>query len=100
MTTLKSFLAFAFAFATLVLALQPTSANAEDEKDATELKDYTTPQLAVPYATEKPVIDGTVNDDEWQQAVSINGLQTLRGKVAPRQTRFWVLWDEDNLYMD
>ena len=66
---------------------------------ANVLDGYKSPRLTVPYATEKPVIDGTINDDEWQHAASLNALQTLRGQVAPRQTRFWVLWDEDNLYM-
>ena len=60
---------------------------------------YKTPTLVVPYATVKPVIDGTINDAEWQGAVSVNALQTTNKQVSPRQTRFWLMWDEDNIYL-
>jgi hypothetical protein len=86
----------------LLMLLPPLLATADPKSDKASpsvWEGYTTPQITVPYAKEKPVIDGTVNDDEWRHAASINGLQTLRGQVAPRQTQFWFMWDEDNLYM-
>jgi hypothetical protein len=62
-------------------------------------EDYKTPSLIVPYAVTKPVIDGVVNDEEWQGAVSVNALQSVGKQVSTRQTRFWIAWDEDNLYV-
>lgn len=60
---------------------------------------YKTPMLTVPYASQKPKIDGVIDDVEWQDAVSVNALQTTNKLISPRQTRFWLSWDEDNLYM-
>ena len=40
-----------------------------------------------------------INDAEWQGAESVNALQTTNHQLSPRQTRFWMTWDEDNLYM-
>jgi hypothetical protein len=60
---------------------------------------YTTPLVTVPYAWNMPVIDGKISDAEWQGAASINALQTTQHMVSPRQTRFWMLWNEDNLFV-
>ncbi len=60
---------------------------------------YKRPTVTAPYAYQKPVIDGVVNDAEWQSAESVNALQTTNKQVSPRQTRFWMMWDEDNLYV-
>lgn len=60
---------------------------------------YQHPIAALPYAREKPTIDGTVNDAEWQEAFSHQALRTTQGQIAARQTRFWMMWDEDNLYI-
>ncbi|MBF0245431.1 MAG: hypothetical protein HQL31_09205, partial [Planctomycetes bacterium] len=60
---------------------------------------YKRPLVTAPYAYEKPVIDGVINDAEWQAAESVNALQTTGKQVSPRQTRFWMSWDEENLYM-
>ena len=60
---------------------------------------YKVPTLSVPYAWSKPVVDGVVDDAEWQGALSVNALQTTNGKVSARQTRWWMLWDEDGLYI-
>lgn len=65
----------------------------------TVLAGYKTPLITVPYATSKPVIDGVVDEAEWQGATSVNGLQTTNKQVSPRQTRFWLMWDEDTLYL-
>jgi hypothetical protein len=60
---------------------------------------YKTPTVTAPYAHHKPQIDGSIEDAEWQGAESANALQTTGRLVSPRQTRFWMMWDEDNLYM-
>jgi len=60
---------------------------------------YRRPTVTVPYASQKPTIDGAIDEAEWQIAESVNALQTTRGQVSARQTRFWMMWDEDNLYM-
>ena len=60
---------------------------------------YKTPTITAPYAYQKPVIDGVINDAEWQGAESVNALQTTNKQVSPRQARFWMMWDEDNIYM-
>ena len=60
---------------------------------------YAHPTLAIPYAREKPTIDGVVGDAEWQAAASFNALQTVGKKLAARQTRFWIMWDEENFYV-
>ena len=60
---------------------------------------YRTPAITATYAKEKPTIDGTVGDAEWQAAESVAALQTTNRHVSPRQARFWMCWDEDNLYV-
>jgi len=60
---------------------------------------YAHPTIAIPYAAAKPVIDGTVDDAEWQGAFSQRALQTTNHQISGRQTRFWVMWDEENFYV-
>ncbi len=60
---------------------------------------YQHPIAVMPYAWEKPVIDGVVNDAEWQGAFSQRALRSLGGQIATRQTRFWMMWDEENIYI-
>ena len=62
-------------------------------------EEYKAPSLVIPYAAQKPTIDGEIADAEWQGAASLNALQSTDKRVSPRQTRFWVTWDEDNLYI-
>ncbi len=61
--------------------------------------EYKHPVAAIPYAATKPVIDGTVNDAEWQGAFSQRALRTTGGQISSRQARFWMMWDEENLYI-
>ncbi len=63
------------------------------------LEPYAHPTIVIPYAATKPVIDGTVDDAEWQGAFSQRALQTTNKQISARQTRFWVMWDEDNFYV-
>ena len=61
---------------------------------------YTTPSFVIPYAFQKPVIDGKVDDREWAGAFSINALQPCGiPAVNGLQTRFWLMWNEENLYV-
>ncbi|BDI32085.1 hypothetical protein CCAX7_41360 [Capsulimonas corticalis] len=60
---------------------------------------YKAPQIAVPYAWSKPTLDGEIHEDEWRGAESINTLQTPDHTLGSRPTRFWMMWDADNLYV-
>ena len=60
---------------------------------------YNAPRLVIPYAWKKPALDGVIHEEEWQGAMSLNALQTTDKAVNARQTRFWLMWDEDNLYL-
>ena len=61
--------------------------------------DYKSPTFTVPFAPKPPTIDGTVNDDEWHDALSINAFQTTEGNVSSRPTTVWMTWDEDHFYI-
>ena len=61
--------------------------------------EYQHPVAVIPYATTKPVIDGVVDDSEWQGAFSQRALQTTGKQISARQTRFWMMWDEENFYV-
>jgi hypothetical protein len=52
--------------------------------DAGVAEPYAHPTLAIPYAREKPTIDGVVGDAEWQAAASFNALQKVGKKLAAR----------------
>jgi len=60
---------------------------------------YKHPVAVIPYAANKPVIDGKVDDAEWQGAFSQRALQTTGRTISARQARFWMMWDEENLYI-
>jgi hypothetical protein len=61
--------------------------------------DYSTPTFTVPFAAHPPTIDGTIRDEEWKDALSVNALQTTDGNVGSRPTTFYMLWDADNIYI-
>ena len=60
---------------------------------------YKTPTFTLPYATQKPQIDGTIAEAEWRGALGINALQTSQKTLSPRPAQWWLSWDEDNLYL-
>ena len=66
---------------------------------AKEPAPYKHPTLAIPYAWQKPTMDGVINAAEWEQAASFNALQTTGQQINARQTRFWIMWDEENFYV-
>ncbi len=83
----------------VALAIAVSSLSAQDTKKTQSVADgYKAPSVTVPYAFAKPKIDGVIGDDEWQGAASRNCLATTGGDVSARQTCFWVMWDEDNIY--
>lgn len=49
--------------------------------------EYKHPVAVIPYAAAKPVIDGTVDDAEWQGAFSQRALRTTGGQISGRQPR-------------
>ena len=51
------------------------------------IEPYVHPTIAIPYAATKPVIDGTVDDAEWQGAFSQRALRTTGGQISGRQPR-------------
>ena len=61
--------------------------------------DYKTPLFTIPYTATPPAINGTIDDSQWKNALSINALQTTEGAVSTRSTTVWMLWDEDHLYI-
>ena len=55
----------------------------------------TAPRLLVP-----PAVDGVVDGDEWARAAGTVGFVTLgKGHLSERQTRVYVGYDDDNLYV-
>jgi hypothetical protein len=46
--------------------------------------EYQHPVAVIPYAATKPVIDGTVDDAEWQAAFSQRALRTTGGQISSR----------------
>jgi hypothetical protein len=83
----------------LVLGLTVSAWAKAPAKETGVADGYKTPGLVVPYAATRPVIDGNIDNAEWQGAASVNALQTTRKQVSPRQTRFWLMWDEDTFYI-
>ena len=61
--------------------------------------EYRHPTAVLPFATTKPTIDGKVTDAEWRHAFSQRALQTTGKHVSGRQARFWMMWDQEHLYV-
>jgi len=56
------------------------------------------PKLDVPFAAQAPVIDGTVDDNAWKNAVKINFVDSVGSKAA-YATKCMLTWDDNNLYI-
>jgi len=60
-------------------------------------------KLVIPRASEKPYIDGKLDDPAWRQAGSLVGMVDLRGdplkcwRLPPNTYKY--LWDDENLYL-
>jgi hypothetical protein len=83
----------------LIVILLAACCHTAGAAPASVAADYKVPTITVPYAWHKPTLDGVVHDDEWQDAVSFSALQTTEHTVSTRQTRFWMMWDADYLYI-
>jgi hypothetical protein len=66
---------------------------------ASVLDGYATATVTVPYAWQKPTMDGVIRDDQWRNAVSVNALQSTDKRLSARQATFWMMWDENNIYI-
>jgi hypothetical protein len=69
-------------------------------------KSFFNPILTVPLIEKAPVIDGTVNDDEWGAASLIPDLIANAGEnavggglVFEERARYWIQYDKDAIYM-
>jgi hypothetical protein len=60
---------------------------------------YSSPSFIVPYATHHPSVNGPFRESDWSDALSFSCLQTASHAVSVRQTRFWMMWDKDYLYI-
>jgi hypothetical protein len=53
----------------------------------------------LPYAYKKPVLDGTLDDDEWSCALTFHGEYPLGSLEKNTPTSVWkICWDEEFLY--
>ncbi len=80
-----------FVLVVLGLLLLMSSLALADEKSATAAK-----------TTDKPVIDGRLDDTAWEGATAITDFHQLRPieyAAASEQTQIRVLYDEENLYI-
>lgn len=56
----------------------------------------------LPKTATAPVIDGVINEVEWQNALAISGVANSRGDddgYSVRQVTYWLCWDEQHLYV-
>ena len=60
---------------------------------------YKTPVVVAPYADEKPVIDGRIDEPAWERSLYLNALRSKDRMMSARGTAFWIAWDEDNIYV-
>ncbi len=60
---------------------------------------YASPYIVIPYAQALPTIDGAIDDAEWQGALQLNALQGTDKSVSSRQAKFYLTWNEDNLFV-
>jgi len=62
--------------------------------DGPRLAPEQVPSFVVPHMTAPPVIDGTIDPVEWQEAVAISGVGEYPGfELLPRPTTYFLAWD-------
>ncbi len=60
------------------------------------------PAFCIPKMSHPPTMNGTINPDEWKEAVAVSGLaqQNPGGNLLiMRPTTYYLGWDADNLYL-
>ena len=56
------------------------------------------PTVTIPQLPAPPAIDGTIKDEEWQAAATLDGFSKLDALGAPTErTRAWIGYDKDGL---
>ena len=80
------------------MALTATTAFAGESKmvfDEALIPRFNIPEMAAP-----PVIDGTINPEEWRDAVRVSGVTTTHTlQYKDRPISFWLAWDAKHLYI-
>jgi len=77
----------------------PNATNAASSAPLPEGKDG---KFAVPKISTPPVINGTINPEEWREALAIGGLATQNpggNQLIMRPTTFFLAWDKENIYV-
>ncbi len=69
------------------------------QKDIDNSQRLPKPLTVVPYLQRAPKLDGRIGDEEWRKASLISGFSNLEGQLAKRQTKVWLGYDKDNLYI-
>ncbi|MBN2206547.1 MAG: carbohydrate binding family 9 domain-containing protein, partial [Candidatus Aminicenantes bacterium] len=57
--------------------------------------------LVIPKAAQPPVLDGSLDEPAWAQALKVDGFKTFKpdfGKEASQKTEAFVTYDAENLY--
>ncbi len=57
-------------------------------------------RIAAPRMATPPVIDGTIDADEWAGAAAISGVGgCMDNRLVSRPTLFWIGWDAEHIYI-
>lgn len=57
-------------------------------------------RMVVPRAAKPPVIDGKIQQGEWDDAVAVSGvINQFDGLAHPRQATFWMTYDGTHVYL-
>ena len=58
------------------------------------------PRLNIPHMSKPPVMDGTINSEEWREAAKVMGMvSTSSLSFRDRPVSFWIAWDAKHLYL-
>jgi len=57
------------------------------------------PECVVPYIDKAPVIDGVINDNEWQQAAGFYGFLGADGNICQNEVISKIAWNDDGIYV-
>ncbi|MCM8803682.1 MAG: DUF6067 family protein [Candidatus Omnitrophica bacterium] len=70
----------------------------EIEKD--EFLTYRYPVIRIPHVKNKPIIDGSVNKEEWSNSDLLSPLVSLQnGEMVDEIGNFFICYDEKNIYI-
>ncbi len=67
---------------------------------AEDFKNEWIPSLAVPRMSKPPVIDGTIDPNEWRESSSLSGVADCGVPyLLPRPTTYYLAWDPGHIYL-